>query len=54
MKYKFWPVVMAVLISLLPLLLVLAGSSTVWGKVKYSFAVVLLGGLIYYLGDRLD
>lgn len=53
MKYSFWPAVMGVLTSLFLIALVLTNSSTAWGKLKYSFAGILLGALVYYLGDRI-
>ena len=52
MKLNFFAAVAAVLVSIIPILLALT-SSTPWGKLKYSFAVVMLGCLIYYMGDRI-
>ncbi len=52
MKIKFWAVAAAVFVCVVPMLLALT-SSTPWGKVKYSFAVVLIGSLVYYIGDKI-
>ena len=52
MKYNLGAAIMGVLVSLFSLAIVVTGSATPWGKVKYGFAVILLGVLVYYIGDK--
>lgn len=53
MKYKFMSICTGTAVALAGSLLVLAGSASAWGKIKYSFACVLLGMAVCYIGDRL-
>lgn len=52
MKCNIWAAIASVLVVLVSMALVLTGSSGPFGKLKYSFAVVLLGVLVYYIGDK--
>lgn len=53
MKHNFWSLCMGALVALMSFLLVLTSSASAWGKVKYSFACVILGMAVCYVGDRL-